>query len=383
LAVAGLRARPVRSGLSALGIAIGIAAIVGVTGVSASSRAALLARLDRLGTNLLTVEPGQPLAGERVQLSEAATGMIRRIPLVESAAAIGAVPDGSVLRSPFVPGYATGGIGMLAVDPDLPDVVGARLQAGTFLNAATSHFPVTVLGATAAAHLGVSDIRDRIQVWLGGRPFVVIGILDPVELAPQIDRSALVGWAAATSLLVFDGHPTEVALRAQPSAVTTVRDVLARTTDPEHPEDIPVSRPSDALVAQTVVDENLLSLLLALGAVALVVGAIGIANVLLVGVLERRREIGVRRAIGATSGHVAMQFLMEALVLGTIGGLIGCVLGAAATAVVALARGWLLDVPAIALVAALGTSVVVAAVAGALPAIRAARLPPMEALRAE
>ena len=262
-------------------------------------------------------------------------------------------------------------------------MVGAQVRAGTFLNEATGRYPATVLGATAAAHLGVSSASSGIQVWLGGRPFVVVGILDPVELAPEIDRSALVGWSAATSFLVFDGHPTEIALRTDPSAVNTVRNVLARTADPEHPEDVAVSRPSDALAAQAVVDETLLSLLLALGAVALLVGAIGIANVLLVGVLERRREIGVRRAIGATSRQVAVQFLAEAVALGTIGGVVGCLLGTAATAVVAVTRGWLIDVPLLSLAAAIGTSVGVAAIAGVVPAIRAARLPPMVALRAE
>jgi putative ABC transport system permease protein len=369
--------------LSGLGIAIGIAAIVGVTGISASSRADLLATLDRLGTNLLTVEPSQPLTGSPLPIPTIAAGMVRRIPLVERAAAVGDVAGAGVRRSPYIPAFATGGLGVRAAEPELAATVGARLQSGVFLNHATARYPVVVLGATAAAHLGFPAAGAAAQVWLGDRPFHVIGVLAPVELAPELDRSVLVGWPIAQAVLDFDGSPSEIYVRTTPSGVLAVRDILARTAQPEHPEDVAVSRPSDALAARIATDQNLVYLLFGLGLVSLLVGTIGIANILLIGVLERRGEIGLRRALGATGRHIGTQFLVEAVVLGAAGGLIGCLIGVAVTVAFAMNRGWRVDLPLPVFGLAIATSIAVSGIAGLYPAIRAARLPPMEALRTQ
>lgn len=381
LGLMGARARPTRAVLSALGIAIGITAIVGVTGISSSSRAGLLAQLDQLGTNLLTVAAGQSLTRGPVQLSTDAPGMVRRVPPVQVAAATGSILGAGVRRSPYIPAFETGGIGVRAAEPGLLAAVGARLVSGVFLSGASADYPVAVLGATAAVHLGITSAPTGQQVWIAGRPFLVVGVLAPVPLAPEIDRSALVGWGAAARLLGFDGHPTTIYLRADPSRVQPVQAILARTVDPEHPEEVLVSRPSDALAARAAADDTLTYLLVGLGLVALLVGAIGIANVMLIGVLERRPEIGLRRALGATRTHVAVQFLVEALALGAFGGAVGCAAGVALTSVFALANHWLVDLPPAVLVAAMGASLLVGSVAGVVPAIRAARLPPMQALR--
>jgi putative ABC transport system permease protein len=377
-----VRQRPGRSSLSALGVAIGIAAIVAVAGISASSRADLLARLDRLGTNLLTVGPGESLTSRRVPLSPLAPAMIRRIPLVHDVAAVGALPDTGIRRSPFIPRFETGGLGLVAAEPDLPRAVGARLRSGVFFDAATSSYPVAVLGTTAASHLGVTDAGAQIQVWIADRPFLVIGLLAPVALAPELDRSVLVGWPEAEALGVFDGHPTTVYVRTQVDSVAIVRAILARTADPAHPEDVQVSRPSDALAARAAAGDAFTDLLVGLGSLALAVGAIGIANVLLIAVLERRTEIGVRRALGATRRHIAMQFLLEALVLGILGGATGCLAGSAITAIFATAHGWRIDLPVSVLAGAMLAGLATSALGGAYPAIRASRVAPMEALRA-
>ena len=250
LGLLGLRMRRVRSVLSALGIAIGIAAIVGVTGISASSRADLLDQLDRLGTNLLTVEPGKDLGGDAATLSPDALGMIRRIQLVEVASAVADIGGVTVRRSPFVPVFETGGIGVRGADPTLLRAVDGRLRAGAFLNAATSAYPVVVLGASAARHLGIETVADDRQVWIGGRAFAVIGVLEPVPLAPELDRAALVGWGFAQSGLGFDGHPASIYVRADQDHVATVQAILGRTASPDHPTSVLVSRPSDALAAR-------------------------------------------------------------------------------------------------------------------------------------
>ena len=378
VAGAGLRTRRLRAALSALGIAIGIAAMVAVLGISSSSRADLLAQLDSLGTNLLRVTPGETFLGADAKLPTEAPSMLRRIGPVEWVAATGGT-DASVRRTDLIPEAETGGISVLAADPELLGTLRGELADGRFLNRATARYQVVVLGAKAAERLGVTATGR--QVWLGGRWFTVVGILRPVALASEIDRAALVGFPAAEALLGSDGSPGTVYVRADPDQVEAVRSVLPATANPANPNEVRVSRPSDALAARAAANSAFTSLLLGLGAVALLVGGVGIANVMVISVLERRSEIGLRRALGATRGHVGLQFLAESLLLALAGGLAGVALGAAVTAVYATGRGWSLVVPVPAMPGGILAALAVGAVAGLYPALRAARLTPTDALR--
>jgi putative ABC transport system permease protein len=373
----GLRTRPLRVFLSALGIAIGVAAMIAVVGISGSGHAEVDRRLDALGTNLLRVAPGQSLGGKRAQLPSDALPMIRRIPPVEQAAATGATAS-HVYRNDHVAVGRTNSLDVLAADLDLLPAVGGRVGRGRWLDAATQTYPGVVLGATAAQRLDVHVPGTR--VWIGGHWFSVVGLLDPVPLVPELDAAALVGYPAAGTYLGFDGHPSLVYVRTEDDQVAAVRAVLPRTAYPEKPDEVLVSRPSDALAAREATESALTGLLLGLGGVALLVGGVGVGNTMVISVLERRPEIGLRRALGATRGQIRTQFVTESLLLSLVGGLGGTVLGALITAGYALDRGWPTVVPVWASAAGSGSTLVIGMLAGLYPAVRASRLSPTEAL---
>ena len=234
LGVLGLRGRPLRAALSATGVALGVATLVAVLGISSTSRAQLITQIDSLGTNLLTVAPNPVFGGQSVSLPATAPAMISRIGPVQADAATSQL-SASVYRSDRIPAVDSQAISVEAADVGLLSTLQAHLWAGTFLNAATARLPAVVLGHDAAAALGVDRADGRVTVWLGGRWFDVVGILDPVALAPELDRSALVGFPAARILLHTPAPPSEIYVRTDPASVDAVESVLAATADPESP----------------------------------------------------------------------------------------------------------------------------------------------------
>jgi putative ABC transport system permease protein len=376
----GLSARRLRSGLTALGIAIGIAAMMSVLGISESSRADLLATLDRLGTNLLTVNAGRSMFGDESSLPDVATGMISRIGPVESVSGVEVV-EASVRRTDLISDAETGGISVFAADPSLITTLGGRLAVGRGLDAATERYPTVVLGSVAAERLGISSVANDPLVYLGGHWFSVIGILDPMPLSPEIERAALIGLPIAKDLFGATGSPTTIYVRAADASIDDVRAVLPATANPSNPEEVEVSRPSDAIAARAAAADTFTALFLGLGAVALLVGGLGIANVMLMAALERRSEIGLRRALGATRGHIVGQFLTEAVLLAGTGGMLGVMLGSAVSIGYANSQGWLVSLPLVGILGGVGMAVLIGAVAGIYPAVRAALTPPTDALR--
>ncbi len=371
LASVGLRTRKLRAGLSALGIAIGVAAITAVLGLAASSKAALLAEIARLGTNLLTVTNGQTLTGATAELPVAAPGMIGRLPGVTAVQATGAVIGVSVYKSPLIPPIETGALSVDAATLNLPAVAGTSLAQGRFLNAATAREPVAVLGAATAQRLGIDRIRPGMRIWAGGMWFYVTGILNEDTYAPEIDSAVLVGFPAAEKYLHFDRHPSQIYVRTvdTQAATTRVDSLLGVQANPENSSQVIVSQPSDALTARADAEGALDTLFLGLGAVALLVGAIGVANIMVISVLERRSEIGLRRALGATRGQIRAQFLAEAILLSLAGGVIGVIAGAAATTIYARVHGEAAVIPPQAWAGGLAAAVIIGALAGLLPAI--------------
>lgn len=376
----GLRTRRLRALLSALGISIGIAAIVGVLGITQSSKTGLLNELGQLG-NLLTVSPGSTAFGQQTELPTTAEGMVSRIGPVTDVTELGSLQNAYVYRNSLVPAIDTSGISLTATNAAFPATLGATLAHGTFLNAATAHFPAVVLGAETASLLGISSLTHPTQVWIGGYWFTVVGILNPVELVSQMDSMAFIGFPVAEQYFAFDGHPTSLYLRSLPDQVSAVADVLPATVNPSNPSTVQVSFPSDLLKAELLTKGAYNGVLLGLGAVALLVGGVGIANVMVISVLERRSEIGLRRALGASRRHVAEQFLAEAVLLSVMGGFAGTVIGVVVTGIYAASQHWSVQIQGPALYGGVGAALVIGAVAGLYPSTRAARLSPTEALR--
>jgi putative ABC transport system permease protein len=378
LASIGLRTRRLRAVLSALGIAIGIASMVAVLGISQSSKTNLLDRLDRLGTNLLTVAPGQSFFGEDATMPSSAPAAIRGMGTVETAAATSQI-SATVRRTDRIPVEETGGIALLAAEVGLPRAAGATMAHGRFLDAALERYPAVVLGSVTAQRLGID--RVGVQVYADGHWLAVVGIMRAVPLVPDLDRAAFIGYPAAKALFGTDRNAGTIYVRAQQDWVTAARNLIPQSASPEHPEEVDVSRPSDALAARAAAKGAFTALFLGLGAVALLVGGVGIANVMVISVLERRSEVGLRRALGARRRHVAAQFFSEALLLSVLGGVAGVALGAVVTGAYSASQGWRVVVPASAAGGGLAAALVIGAVAGLYPALRATRLSPTEALR--
>jgi putative ABC transport system permease protein len=386
----GLRARPLRAALSALGIAIGTAAIVGVLGLSSSSQAGLIAEINRLGTNLLTVEAGQNLTGGPAQLPREAPARITLLANVQQVAHTALMDNGKVYRSSMTPAADTGGLEVRATSLNLPSVLNTSVARGDWLNAGTAREPVAVLGSVAAQQLGIDRVYPDERIWLGGQSFNVAGILSPSPLEPEIDDSALIGYPAAQHYLGYvsivrgenaTGPPSTIYVRAATGHEAAVQSLLAQTANPEAPYEAAVSQPSDVLTARAAAAGAFNSLFLGLGAVALIVGAVGVANIMIISVLERRSEIGLRRALGATKRQIRTQFLAESILLAVIGGVVGVLAGAAATAVYATSKHWGVVIPAEAWTGGIASAILIGAFAGLLPAVRASRMPPTVALR--
>jgi putative ABC transport system permease protein len=378
--------------LSALGIAIGIAAMVSVVGIGSSSQAQLQGVLDRLGTNLLAVSPGKSLSGETIPLPASAVGQVGRVPGVLESAGTGVVRGAHVYRNDKIPELQTRGLDVRAGFDDVPGILGGGFLSGSWLHrSGTNSTPSekslgspseVVLGSHAASALGVDRVTGVERVWIGGSWWTVVGILEPLTLAKDLDSSVFVPVEAAASRLGFDGVPTQVYARADPAHLDAVRAVLPRAANPGAEAGATVSRPSDALEAQQASEASFTGLLLGLGLVALLVGGIGVANTMVITVLERRAEIGVRRALGARRRHIRDQFLIESLLLALLGGACGVALGSAVTVVFSAIEGWPPTVPIWVVAGGVGSTVAIGGLSGIYPACRAASVPPTSALAA-
>ena len=380
LSLRGLLARPVRAVLTAVGIAIGIAAIVSVIGISASGRADLLATLDDLGTNLLRVTPGAGIFGQASQVPEDAVAMVARIGPVNDVVGITTV-DATLRRNDFVSKLDTGGLTVVSATPRLLDVVRGEVATGRFLQEGLEEIPVIALGSVAAERLGIRSINPPVRVLVGDEWFGVVGILESMRIHPDLDRTGFVAYPAAEVFLDGKPEPTALYIRVVLRSINDVVKVIPATVAPQQPDTVEITRPSDALAARKAADETLTSLLIGLGSVALLVAGVAIANIMVMSILERKMEIGVRRSLGATRMHIRMQFIVESTVLAGMGGVIGVGFGAAITAAYAANRDVAVSIPMLGIAISVAAALLLGALAGVYPAVRASRIDPAEAVR--
>ena len=380
VAVYGIKARKGRSIMTSIGIGIGIAAIVAVVGISASGKADLIATLESLGTNLIKASPTSGFFGTQDELPKGVLGMVERIGPVDEVTST-TQTDLLVRRTEFISELEGGGISVIVTNPELLDVVGGSLVEGRFIDSGLSNLPVATLGSVTAKRLGINNLEEPVKILINNQWFGVIGIIEKLSIHPDLDRSVFIGYGVAKELFNIESEPSTIYLRANPIYVEDVVDVLAPTMNPENPDQVEVSRPSDALEAQEAAEAAFTSLLLGLGSVALLVGGVAIANVMVMSVLERRMEIGVRRSIGATRSEIRTQFLLESILLSGFGGLVGVLLGAGITVGYTRYADITFSIPIGQVLGSIILALAIGALAGLYPAIRASKVQPAEAVR--
>ena len=380
VALYGVKARKGRAALTSIGIGIGIAAIVAVSGIAASGSADLLSTLESLGTNLVKASPQAGFFGTQEELPEGVIGMVERIGPVEEVTST-TQTDLLVRRSNFISEFEGGGISTIVTSSELLNVIGGNLSEGRFITDGLSDLPVTVLGSVTAKRLGITNLSQPSKILIDDEWFGVIGIIEELKIHPDLDRSVFIGYGAAKKLFDINEEPTTIYLRANPTFIEDVVEVIAPSMNPENPDQVEVSRPSDALEAQQAVEASFTNLLLGLGSVALLVGGVAIANVMVMSVLERRMEIGVRRSIGATRREIRYQFLLESIVLSGIGGLVGVMLGSLITLAYTNYTNIVFSIPVWQILGAVVLALLIGAISGVYPAIKASKIQPAGAVR--
>ncbi len=379
----GLSARKIRTLLIMLGPVVGVAAMVGAVGLTESAKGDLKQRLAELGTNLITAEAGGTFGQQNPTLPTNAVARVMAVETVERASAVAEV--GGVLTIPHVGAedyYAAFPTPVLAADEKLPQVLEVPMVNGRWLrvNDDENRTRAVVIGAGLAEEYGVIQGEFR-TIRLNRFDYGVIGVLDRVALDPSLDNAVFITQWAAKHDFRTEGKPTRLYVRAAEGQTEATADALPIAINLGGPEAVSTQIPSDALEASAQADKTLQQTALFAGLLALAVGGLGIANVMSISVLQRSTEIGIRRALGHTRSTIGFQFLLEALFVGVLGGLVGAALGVAIVHLVSALAGWIVVVDYGRMPLWIGLAVAVSVIAGLYPSLKAARLEPLETLR--
>lgn len=383
IAFGGIRARKVRTLLIMLGPVVGVAAMVGAVGLTESAKGDLKARLAELGTNLITAEAGSSFGRQNPTLPKSAVRRVKAIESVERASAVAEVQG--VVTLPSRGGesyYQTFPVPVLASDDKLPEVLEVPVRSGRWLEQSdvANKTRAVVLGGGLADEYGVLPGEIR-TVTLNGIDYGVVGVLDRVPLEPNLDNAAFITQWAAKHDFDTDGAPTKMYVRTRPGTTEVTSNAIPTAVSLGSSDSVTTKIPSDALEASARADKTLQQTALFAGLLALAVGGLGIANVMSISVIQRSSEIGIRRALGSTRALIALQFLLEALFVGVLGGLVGAVIGVGIVYLVSAIAGWVVVIDYAKMPIWIGLAVFVAAIAGLYPSVKAARMEPLETLR--
>lgn len=386
ITVQSLRARVLRSLFMAVGAAVGVGVVVGAQGTLLSAKGDLRASLDELGTNLLVIRAGEGSTPQIPRLPANVSQRVSGITTVESVAWTAAVDQVPAVL-PRVAGHDLGQVSarVLIASPEILEVLRLDLAAGRFLTEADDGSALTaaVIGPAVAGALGIDNAAEH-SLEIAGVDFAIVGILAPSELAPELDSSVIIPASTADRRFGSAATPTTLYVRTEPSQVVETAAVLPLAIGYGGPDARPtVSVATELLQARATVDRNQQAVLFGVGALALLVGSFGVVNTLHIALLERRSEVGLRRALGQQRGVVGAQFVLEAGLIGAAGAVLGAAAATSFVVVLAERREWVvqLDIPLT--LAAVGAATVISAGAGLGVARKAARLDPLDALRTE
>ncbi len=383
-AVSGLTSRKLRTALTALGISIGIASLISIQGITEANQADARAEIDALGSDFLYITPGTGITEDAVLLPDAPAMLDTHLTDLEYVAALYPV-DARARRNELIPEAQTGGVTVSAVtsaDLDLLEPVNGSVDLGRFHDPTSVEVPSVVLGSLAAERLGIRHLTGHPTINISGTNFSVIGVLDEFEtLNTDLNRTAIIGLTVAVELFETADNPGAIYAQVRPEQLDEVRDLIPAQANPFAPGEVAVSRPTEALEIREVIDETFARILQALALIVLAVGGIGIANIMVISVIERRGEIGLRRSLGATRRHIASQFIVESTVLSLLGGVLGVAIGVAIVIGYARYKDFQAIIPWFWLTIGVAAAFALGAIAGLYPAWRASRLDPAEAVR--
>ncbi|WP_405717609.1 ABC transporter permease [Streptomyces sp. NBC_01537] len=389
-ALAGVMARPVRSALTTLGTILGITTLVITIGISTTAGNQIVGRFDALTATSVTVvvPPSEPGSNDPALVPWTGTDAVRRLAGVESAAALADSTTTNSIQvrandivSPTDASAQT--LAIVAASAALPTAVHGTMTTGRFYDTGNiaRRDQVAVLGDQAARLLGISHIEDAPAIFFQGQSYTVIGILGGIAREQRLSTAVILPPTTAADRLGLT-NVTRVLINTALGAAKQVARQAPIALAPGHQDALTVIAPPDLTKTRNGIQNDVNGLFLVLGLVSLVVGAIGIANVTLVTVMERTGEIGLRRALGASRRQIAGQFLLESTTIGLLGGIVGAALGIAIVVCVAVLKEW---TPVLDMRLALGAPVagaLVGLLAGLYPSLRAARMEPVDALRA-
>jgi putative ABC transport system permease protein len=384
VAIGGLLARKVRTLLLLMGPVIGVAAIVAAVGLTDSAKGDLKRKVAQLGTNLITATAASSFGSQKPKLPADAVKRAEQVDTVEKVSAVVQLTDITV--SPYEKArkkYETTPIPVLAADTRLPYVLEVPMVSGRWISRADAQLASrsVVIGSGLANEIGYLPGENR-TIDLAGRQYGVIGILGKVELDPTLDNAAFIPFAAADDDFVKeDIKPTKLYVRSADGTEQATADTLRTAISLGGPDEVGTEIQAEALQLAAQSDKQLQLIVASMGLLAIIVGGIGIANVMSISVIQRSTEIGIRRALGHTRRTIAQQFLLEAMVVGFLGGILGVVVGALAILIGVWISGWVFVLQRWIPPAGIILAMVVSIVAGLYPARRAAKLEPLETLR--